>query len=148
MRDHPETRLLLESARRTLMEQIAPLLEGDSRATILMVARAMAVAIKRIETDARNFSNIDQGRSLDELAELAALLGTEPKEALKVHGSTRTAIHRLERDLCAAIRLGDFDAVDEKQQALHRFLLSIARQKISESNPKMLEQMEQEGKRS
>jgi len=145
MRDHPETTLMLESARRTLLEQIVPHLEGDPRASALMVVRAMAVALRRTETDARDFDRVDQGKHLDELTELAALLGTELKEAQRVHGGTRAAICHLGRDLSAAIRRGDFDKDDGKQEALRNFLMSITRQKLSESNPKVLEQIEQEG---
>lgn len=144
MRDHPETKLLLEGAHRAITEQVIPRLDGDARAAALMVGRVLVVVAERVSTDALDFEMIDRGDLLDELSQAAMLLNTPPEEARTIYGGTKAAIHHLERELSSAIRRGEFDADDERQAALRGFLMAVTRAKLSENNPKVLEQIDQE----
>lgn len=139
MRDDPESVHLLLSARRALLEQVAPALEGEARGVALMLARVLSVVSARLQVDARVFATIDAGGDASELITLAGLLGQPPAAARTAHGGTPAAIAALSRELCARIRQGCFDTPEAGHGALLEFLLQITRTKLAESNPKALE---------
>ncbi|MCC7288044.1 MAG: hypothetical protein IT503_17860 [Burkholderiaceae bacterium] len=139
MRDHPQTLHLLTSARRALLEQVVPALEGEAQGTALMLARVFSVASARLQADERVFAAIDARGDAPELAALAGLLGRQPPAARTEHGGTPAAIDALSRLLCSQIRQGRFDAPAAGHEALLEFLLQTTRAKLAESNPKALE---------
>lgn len=149
MRDHPDTEHLLASARRALLEQVVPALQGEAHSTALMLARVFSVLTARLAVDARALAEIESGRESGELAALAGLLGEAPSAARLACGGTHAAIARLSRKLAAAIRCGSFDPPGPGHEALLRFLLEVTHAKVAENNPKALEAMgrtQQEGK--
>lgn len=144
MRDHPDTAHLLASARRALLEQVVPALEGEAHSTALMLARVFTVLTARLAVDARALAAIDSGAETEELGELAALLGETPSAARLACGGTNAAIACMSRQLAAAIRRGSFDPPGPEHDALRRFLLQITRAKVAENNPKVLEAIDRE----
>jgi len=139
MRDHPETLHLLASARRALLEQVVPALEGDTQGTARMLARVFSVVSARMQADAQVFASLDTGTNAPELVALAGLLGQSPDAARSAHGGTPAAIDALSRDLCAQIRQGRFDHLAVQDNPLLQFLLQTTRAKLAESNPSALE---------
>ena len=61
MRDHPETVHLLASARRALLEQVVPGLEGEAQSAALMLARVFSVVTTRLQVDARALAAVESG---------------------------------------------------------------------------------------
>lgn len=143
MRDHPDTGHLLASARRALLEQVVPALQGEAHSTALMLARVFSVLTARLATDARALAEIENGEENSELAALAGLLGEAPNAARLACGVSHAAIAHLSRKLAAAIRCGSFDPPGPEHEALLRFLLEITRAKVAENNPKALKAMDQ-----
>jgi hypothetical protein len=139
MRDHPETAHLLASARRALLEQVVPALEGEAQGTALMLARVFSVVAARLAVDARALAAVENGAETDELSALARLFGETPSAARLARGGTNPAITYLSRELATAIRRGSFDPPAPEHDALLQFLVTIARAKVAESNPKVLE---------
>ena len=139
MRDHPDTAHLLASARRALLEQVVPALEGEAHSTALMLARVFSVLAARLAVDTRALAAIESGEETGELTALAGLLGETPSAARLACGGTNAAIASLSRQLAAAIRRGSFDPPGPEHDALLRFLLEITRAKVAENNPKALD---------
>lgn len=139
MRDHPDTAHLLASARRALLEQVVPALQGEAHSTALMLARVFSVLTARLAADARALAAIESGAETEELAALAGLLGESPRAARLACGGTNAAIASMSRRLAAAIRAGRFDPPGPEHDALLGFLLQITRAKLAENNPKALE---------
>jgi len=139
MRDHPDTAHLLASARRALLEQVVPGLEGEAQSAALMLARVFSVLTARLAVDARALTAIESGTETEELAALAGLLGEAPSAARLACGGTNTAVASLSRQLAAAIRRGSFDPPGPEHDALMRFLLQVTRAKLAENNPKVLD---------
>ena len=139
MRDHPDTAHLLASARRALLEQLVPALEGEAHSTALMLARVFSVLTARLAADARDLAAVERGAETGELAALAGLLGDTPSAARLACGGTNAAIAKLSRLLAAAIRRGRFDPPGPEHDALLRVLLQVTRAKVAENNPKVLE---------
>lgn len=121
-RDQPDAAGLLAIARDVLREEVAPGLSGDARFNVLMVANAMAMAIREVQ----------QGADLDAeaLADLASLY--DESEA-----TAEVLSHRLAQD----IRAGRFDE-DTPAEDLHRLLLADIRRRLAISNPRYLAESE------
>lgn len=139
MRDHPDTDLLVASARRALLEQVVPHLGGEERGVALMVARVLQVVGARLQSDRLQFATIDAGGDPADLASLAALLELDAGEVRRAAGGTAGAITELSRRLVARIRAGDFDPPGPRHDELARFLEAATRAKLRESNPKVLD---------
>jgi len=139
MRDHPGTAHLLASARRALLEQVVPALQGEAHSTALMLARVFSVLAARLSVDARDLAAIEGGAETGELAALARLQGEDPSACRAACGGGNAAIAKLSRQLAAAIRSGRFDPPGPEHDLLLQFLLEITRAKVAESNPKALE---------
>ena len=118
IRDQPDATDLLAIARTMLREEVAPGLSGDARFKVLMVANAMAMAIRESE----------HGAALDAeaLADLRSMYD-EPE------GTAEVLSHRLAQD----IRAGHFDA-DAPAANLHRLLLADSRRRLAIGNPRYL----------
>ena len=139
MRDHPDTDLLAASARRALLEQVVPHLDGEQRGVALMVARVLQVVGARLQSDRLEFATIDEGGEPEDLMSLAGLLGVDPGEARRAAGGTTGAITELSRRIVAKIRAGDFDPPGRRHDELARVLDAVTRAKLRESNPKVLD---------
>lgn len=146
MRDHPDTELLLATARRALLERVVPGLQGEAHGTALMVARALAIAMARLQAEARAQAQRERGAESEELAALAKLSGESASAARKAHGDTNTAILHLSRQLAAGIRSGAFDPPGDRHDELVRFLRDATSRKLAETNPKVLQQIDLERK--
>lgn len=139
MRDHPGTALLLATARSALIDQVVPALPGEARGTALMIARALAVAVARLENDSRAQAAFEAGVESAELTALSSLLDTNAEAVRRAEGGTEPALVTLGRRLAAAIRAGQFDPPGAAHNSLARFVEDTTRAKLSESNPKALE---------
>ena len=120
-RDRPDAAELLSIARTVLREAVAPGLAGEARFNVLMVANAMAMAIREFQ----------QGAGLDgaEEADLRSLYDAPD--------TTTATAEDLSRRLAADIRAGQFDE-DPKAAALHRLLLADIRRRLAIGNPRYL----------
>ncbi len=111
MRENPSGKDLLEIAREILKNDLIPALPNDKRYSALMVANAMAIVMRQIDTDIGGTDN--------ELAMLAGLLKTE--------GS----VEQLNLVLAKRIREGLADSAETWAVLNH-----VAQNKAAESNPK------------
>lgn len=121
MSDRPSGQDLLLTAREELMKRLLPALPSDLRYQALMVANAMMIAARELEAgpagDAR------------ELAGLQKIL----------EGSaTGQGVAAGNKELCAQIRAGDFDAGKPGHEMLMQHLAATTRDKLAISNPKAL----------
>ena len=118
IRDQPDAAELLAIARTVLREEVAPGLSGEARFNVLMVANAMAMAIRESEHGA----SLD-AEALDDLRSLY----DEPEATAEVLST------RLAQD----IRAGRYDE-DAPATALHRLLLADIRRRLVIANPRYL----------
>ena len=116
MRDEPTAVDLLETARRTLMEEILPALPAERRYAAHLVAAAMAIAAREAEAG--------QAAEDSEHAALARLLGKDG------------TLEDLNRAFAAAIRAGRFDV--RNRAAAHALLSEATLAKLRENNPAYL----------
>jgi hypothetical protein len=128
MKNRPAGAELLSIARETLVAELLPLVAGDRRYAMLMVANAMAVAARELE--------LGDDCDTAELARLDALYGRPKRE---LHGEAlRDAIGAAERELARDIRSGVFDADRARRDALLRHLRESVNARLRISNPKSL----------
>jgi hypothetical protein len=123
-RDQPGAADLLKIAREVLREDVAPAVSGETRFNVLMVANAMAMAIREVE----------QGAELDEaaLSDLVAL-----------YEDTGATAADLSRKLARDIRTGFFDE-GAKAVELHDLLMTDIRRRLAIGNPRYLAESEDE----
>ena len=126
MRDRPSGAELLREARRVLREEIAAELEGELRFKALMVANAMAMAMRELERGDRP--------PRAELAALSELLAASP-DADDGRQRLEAVLADLNNRFAAEIRGGRRDA----DAQAHELLLMQARARVEESNPKALQ---------
>lgn len=118
MNNRPDGNELLAVARRTLLEQLMPLLPPAQRYEALMIAKAMAIAGRELEQQGQDTSG-EQIRQFYLLAGQGA------------------AVPATESGLADLIRK---KAVDQAHHgALHQLLLSLTQAKLAITNPKYLE---------
>ncbi|WP_162906522.1 DUF6285 domain-containing protein [Algihabitans albus] len=115
MRDRPNGGELLAEARRVLSQELAPNLTGEQRYTALLVAAAVAIVQRELETG--------EAPAEAEASALAKLLNME--------GS----LTDLNAALSAALRSGRFDRSDE----VYALLQDIVGLRVQESNPNALD---------
>jgi len=117
---------LIATARQTLLDELLPRLPKDQRYAGLMIANAMAIALR----EQRAGADAAHGESTRIAALLgdASLSGTSPDEDM---------LASQRRALCAAIRAGSFDD-GERTAALTAHLLRTAADWVAISNPKAL----------
>lgn len=119
MGDRPDGAELLRQARRGLLDELLGALPEDKRYPALMVASAMAIALRELEAG--------EQRDAQRLA-LEAILG--PGQGEDLDG----ILLSLRRRLAEEIRAGKRDAAP----ALHALLEKDARARLAISNPKLL----------
>lgn len=124
MREQPAGQNLLETARNTLLEKVLPLIPQDQRYNALMVANAMAIALRQWQAG-------DTWQQ-EELTRLQALPGIDVPADADLQNALLTA----NRQLTQKIRKGEFDQASAAQGAL---LMWMATQRVRESAPKALQ---------
>ena len=115
MSDRPGALALLGQARRSLLEELLPLLPEDKRYDALMIANAMAIATREIEAGA--------GSDAEERADLRELFADAGPDG--GYGKARLA-----REIRAGRRDGE--------AAVHRVLTASAVRRQRINNPKAL----------
>ncbi|HEY0527017.1 MAG TPA: DUF6285 domain-containing protein [Stellaceae bacterium] len=118
IRERPAGPQLLEIAREMLVRELAPLLPSERRGDVLMVASAMAIAAREAAAGAA-----------PELAAAAVLRD--------LYGDAGAGADGM-RGLAADIRAGAFDAPGPRRSAVHALLWEVTKQRLRESNPKLL----------
>jgi Domain of unknown function (DUF6285) len=93
MRDRPNGAELLAVARRSLLEEVAPALQGQPRYVTLMVANAMGIALRELE-EAERF----------ERAQSVALAHVSPNNAVELVKSLRAGQHDADPSLHGALK--------------------------------------------
>lgn len=125
--DQPDGAALLEEARRTLMENLLPVLPPERRYDALMVANAMAIAAREM----------GEGHAACRRAhaELLGLSGTtvEPENSRVIGLRDLT---ELERRLAQQIRSGAYDAPGPQRDAVLGYLRLSTMARLRISNPK------------
>jgi hypothetical protein len=124
MRNEPGAAALLGLARQVLLTELAPLLPAARRYDLLMVAAAMAIAVRELEGDGA-------APALERERLLAFFDDAEGAAEAKVTSDT---VARLNRRLAEAIRRGEHDG----DAGLHRLLTDVIEAYLLESNPKIL----------
>ena len=128
MNNLPEGAELLRIAREALLNEVKPLVTGEGRYTLAMIANAMAIAAREAEAG--------EARLADALERLAAIYDGPPRE---LHGAAlRTAVHELERRLASDIRAGTFDGDGVKSSGVLEHLRESVNARLAVSNPKYL----------
>jgi hypothetical protein len=124
----PEATELLLVARKTLLDELAPLLGENAKYTVSMIANAMAIAIREVEAG--------EAPALGALARLDRIYGIAPRE---LHGEAlRRTLAMHDQQLAQDIRAGHFDADDEKGCAVLEHLRASVAARLRISNPKSL----------
>jgi len=124
IRERPAGPQLLEIAREMLLRELAPLLPSERRGDVLMIASAMAIAAREAAAGAA-----------PELAAAAVLRDLYGDDA--GGGDAGSGADGMQR-LAADIRAGAFDAPGPRRSAVHALLWEITKQRLRESNPKLL----------
>jgi hypothetical protein len=129
MRDEPTGEQLLETARNLLREELLPALPADRKHAALMIANAMAIAIRQLK------NGEDGERS--ELDSLSAMLRHGGQDVPAGGAELRRQLKELNQEFARAIRSGLADT-GAWREAARKHLLEVARVKVVESNPKYL----------
>lgn len=129
MRDDPNGVALLETARSLLRKELIALLPPERRGEALMVANAMAIAARQLDTGTQ--------ADWQELRGLQQLLAVPPYPAVAAD-CLRAALVAYNGQLVDAIRDGRADPGRPLHAECAAFLLATARRKVEESNPKYL----------
>lgn len=125
--EQPDARELLAVARETLLAEVLPALDGDARYQTLMIANAMAIAVREMTPG-----------PVDVDAEVASLQGLyELPEASPAGESAQEALVRLENRLARDLRDGVLDG--GPQYAVRRWLRMRLEARLAVSNPRALE---------
>lgn len=133
MGERPDGHDLLIIAREEFIKDLLPKLPNELRYQALMIANAMAIAVREFETGRK----CDQ-RELLGLSQL--LIGTKTDIEIEkiVAQTTARSAQPYRRTLATAIRAGDFDPGTLGHQTMLQHLKTTARDKLAISNPKLL----------
>ncbi|MFC3608845.1 DUF6285 domain-containing protein [Stutzerimonas tarimensis] len=127
MRDQPTGEQLLATAEALLRERILPGLSGGQKTDALMIARAMAIAARQLRNGER-----------PEQQELEALGGLV-EDGSDGGAELRPRLLAANRALCQSIRVGEADQ-GERRAEIFAHLQRVTRQKLAESNPRLLDE--------
>jgi len=129
MKDISDAADLIATARETLLNGLLPTLTKDQRYAGLMIANAMAIALRE------HGSSVGAGR--DEIGRLRKLLADAGVGAARlVSGDAESELPLLRRALSEAIRRGEFDGTHAPALVAH--LVRSAVDWVAISNPKAL----------
>lgn len=123
----PDPLELLEAARRSLVEEVAPGLPDERRYAALLAANAVAIAARELGGAAE--------AALRAAARAAAELLGEPTASSDL--PARQALTAVEGRLAAAVRDGAFDPPD-RSRALLAYLRAATLRALGETNPGLL----------
>lgn len=129
MRDQPTGDQLLETARDLLRDELLPILPGNKRHGALMIANAMAIAMRQLKS-----GDEPERQELDALRQILATRESD----LHASGSAMQALADCNRALCQMIRAGEADSGKAHDQ-VREHLLRTTRHRVSISNPKYLD---------
>lgn len=129
MRDLPTGDQLLETAREILREEVLPILPANKRYAALMIANAMAIAMRELDRA--------DDHDREELASLGGILATPAAAPGLSSASLARTLDEGNRALCQLIRGGGADA-GQAHDAVWQHLLQATRNRVSISNPKYL----------
>lgn len=129
MKDISNAADLIATARDALLNDLLPRLQKEQRYTGLMIANAMAIALREQKSGA------DATR--DEAMRIRKLLASVGTGEQASGGGNMDELRVLRRDLCKAIRAGQFDD-DSRSLALVANLVRTAADWLSISNPRAL----------
>jgi hypothetical protein len=127
--DRPDALMLLDAARRHLLEELLPLLPDERRLDVLMIANAMGIAGREAQAG--------DAALREALMRLATIYGETVPDALSEE-EARALLSRLNRRLAADIRAGAFDSGPQRA-ALLAHLEATTRARVAITNPKVLE---------
>jgi hypothetical protein len=122
--EQPDALELLAIARDTLLQEVLPALDGERRYHGLMIANAMAIAMRELA------AGVDMQHQLEDLRGLYE--HDEPPQG----ESTEQALARLEARLASDLRRGVLDG--GAQYAVRRWLRRRIESCLELSNPKLL----------
>jgi hypothetical protein len=122
MNDHPDTLELLRIASQTLTADILPQAEPAQLYTLRMIANALGIATREIETHDKNVA--DETRSLN---------------ALYAESKPITELQARNRQLAQNIRHGTFEDNPARTAELRQHLLATTRAKLAAAYPKALD---------
>jgi uncharacterized protein DUF6285 len=122
MRDGPDSAELLEVARARLMEELLPALPPENKYSALMIAAAMAIAIRELKN-----GDAPQTEERDMLCKL-----------LGVGDPADVSMLDLNRRFAAGLRGGEFDPATPGHESALRVLRHATLSNLRESNPKYL----------
>lgn len=118
MNNRPDGNELLAVARRTLLDELMPLLPSARAYDALMVAKAMAIAARELESQGHDTSG-------DQIQQFYALAGLD------------ITLPATEYGLAGLIR--EKTISESRHGALHQLLLSLTQAKLQITNPKYLD---------
>jgi hypothetical protein len=121
MINRPRGDELLAVARRTLLDDLLPLIPADKAYEARMIANAMAIAARELA----RCKDVDD-ETAEGIAEFYRAIGMDP------------SVVASEQSLADQIRKRLIDSVHSRQ--LHALLLAVTRAKLAISNPKYLDQ--------
>lgn len=125
MHNQPDAQNLLLTARRLLLDQLLPELEGSHKYQALMIANAMGIAARE--------SVAGQDSAAEDQRECSQFL--DPQGSVSTHSSD-------ESELAARLRARQLCGSAE---SLYPLLLRMTERKLTISNPKFLAQRQTEG---
>ncbi|PCJ59569.1 MAG: hypothetical protein COA65_05765 [Rhodospirillaceae bacterium] len=129
MQDRPTTSELLKAARDAFVQDLLPEITGEKRYVALMVANALAILGRDLESDAAFLQK--------EYKRLQGLLDVSLSETEDL-GGLRAKVETLNRQLVAQIRAGAFDEPEAACARLRTHLHATTAEKLATSNPKAL----------
>lgn len=135
MLDLPRGPELLDTARRSLLEEILPALPPEQAYTARMIAKAMAIAARELERGA--------GTETDGVRLIAEFLGDAEAAALAAHTQAPAggaAAHDCAEQAQALLaeRVRGRAVAPGREAQLRALLLQLTRAKLAVSNPKYL----------
>jgi len=129
MKDISNAADLIATARDALLNDLLPRLQKEQRYTGLMIANAMAIALREQRSGAEAMR--------DEARRIRTLLASTGSGAEAPDDDDKDELRGLRRGLCKAIRAGQFDD-DSRSPALVANLVRTAADWLAVSNPKAL----------
>lgn len=130
MLDLPRGPELLDTARRSLLEDILPALPPEQSYAARMIAKAMAIAARELECGAATEN--------DGLRLIADFLGDEAATALAAGSQTPAGAAAERAQALLAERIRGRAIAPGREAQLRALLLQLTRAKLAVSNPKYL----------